>query len=381
MLQIAGSAALALASLQADDVHFLRSLSKAELHAHLNGSIPINTILELAQQYSPSIAHTTVEDKVVAKTIERLKSGVSLDEVSDFFYLFPAIYALTSTPQALQTATCVVLQSFLKDDGTNGPQCTYLELRTTPRETPHMTREDYLKTVLMEMERYPATQAALIVSVDRRMSDRDIEECVNLAIKFKNSGRRVVGIDLCGDPLKGDMQIFTKHILRAKEAGLGLTVHIAETTKNTPEESQLLLSWRPDRLGHATFLSEELKGEFFADTPQQTTLPDCDMGITELQTRASDANGWYKPCIEICLSSNLLCKSVLSLDAHHIHDYLKNDHPVVICTDDVLPFRTSCLGEYALLLAQRPLGLGLDRKDVERLAKMGMDAAFLRPRT
>jgi adenosine deaminase len=230
MSHIAGAAAVALASLQTDDVDFLRSLPKTELHAHLNGSIPINTILELAQQYSPSIAPNakTAEKKTVAKTIERLKTGVSFNEISDFFSLFPAIYALTSTPQALQTATRAVLRSFLKDDGTTSPQCTYLELRTTPRETPHMTREDYLKTVLTEIERYPVTQAALIVSVDRRMSDRDLEECINLAIKFKNSGSRVVGIDVCGDPLKGDMQIFTKYILRSKEAGLGLTVHIAE---------------------------------------------------------------------------------------------------------------------------------------------------------
>jgi adenosine deaminase len=230
MSHIAGAAAVALTSLQSDDVDFLRSLPKAELHAHLNGSIPINTILELAQQYSPSIAPNakTAEKKTVAKTIERLKSGVSFNEISDFFSLFPAIYALTSTPQALQTATRAVLRSFLKDDGTTSPQCTYLELRTTPRETPHMTREDYLKTVLTEIERYPVTQAALIVSVDRRMSDRDLEECINLAIKFKSSGNRVVGIDVCGDPLKGDMQIFTKHIIRSKEAGLGLTVHIAE---------------------------------------------------------------------------------------------------------------------------------------------------------
>jgi adenosine deaminase len=227
MSHIAGAAAVALASLQTNDVDFLRSLPKAELHAHLNGSIPINTILELAQQYSPSIVQTT-EQEAVAKTIERLKSGVLLDDIYGFFVLFPTIYALTSTPQALQIATRAVLQSFLKDDGTTSPQCTYLELRTTPRETLHMTREDYLKTVLAEIERYPVTQAALIVSIDRRMSDRDLEECINLAIKLKNNGSRVVGIDVCGDPGKGDMQIFTKHIARSKEAGLGLTVHIAE---------------------------------------------------------------------------------------------------------------------------------------------------------
>jgi adenosine deaminase len=33
--------------------------------------------------------------------------------------------------------------------------------------------------------------------------------------------------------------------------------------------------------------------------------------------------------MELNLSSR--SKTVLSLDAHHIHDYLKNGHPVVIC--------------------------------------------------
>jgi len=234
MSQIAGAAAAALASLQADDIDFLRLLPKAELHAHLNGSIPIDTVLELAQEYSSSITHSpsdeqTIENNIVAETFKLLKSGIFSDGLSAVFSLFPAIHVLTSTPQALQTGTRAVLHSFLEADGMKSPQCTYLELRTTPRETPYMTRADYLRTVLIEIERYPATQAALIVSVDRRMSNSDIEECVDLAIMLKNSGRRVVGIDLCGDPLKGgDMQIFTKHILRAKEAGLGLTVHIAE---------------------------------------------------------------------------------------------------------------------------------------------------------
>jgi adenosine deaminase len=91
-----------------------------------------------------------------------------------------------------------------------------------------MTRERYLAVVLDEIEMYPATQATLIVSVDRRMSVLDVEECISLAIKMKNRGRRVVGIDVCGDPRSGDMQSFTQHLSRAKSAGLGLTVHIAE---------------------------------------------------------------------------------------------------------------------------------------------------------
>ncbi|KAG2052526.1 Metallo-dependent hydrolase [Suillus hirtellus] len=450
MSEIAGPAAAALASLCPDDVIFLQSLPKAELHAHLNGSIPIKTILELAQKYSPSSPQTTE----VADIIEKLKSGVILNDIFDFFSLMPAIYTLTSTPEAAEITTRAVLRSFLNptSDGVESPQCTYLELRTTPRATTHMTRERYLTVVLDEVEMYPATQAVLIVSVDRRMSDSDLEECISLAIEMKNRGRRVVGIDVCGDPRSGDMQSFTQHLARAKGAGLGLTVHIAESTKNTTEDSLALLSCRPDRLGHATFLSDELKTLFFEDIPQPGTecgsLSECATDTTSPHTPAglrdplhplhskfqnlkegyllrfvsdsteseeakaqisfwADAekfseraaikdieamikqaespnnartNGQYKPCIEICLSSNLLCKTVASLDAHHIRYYLKNDHPIAICTDDALPFRTSCLGEYSLLLAQPPLGLGLSRDDVARIARMGMDAAFLRPR-
>ncbi|KAG2099640.1 Metallo-dependent hydrolase [Suillus discolor] len=355
MSEIAGPAAAALASLCPDDLVFLQALPKAELHAHLNGSIPIQTILELAQQYSPSTVAQTTE---VTDTLEKLrvKSGIVFNELDDFFSLMPAIYALTTTPEAVTTVTRAVLQWFLNPtgDGAESPQCTYLELRTTPRATTHMTRERYLTIVLDEVEMYPAIQAALIVSVDRRMSDLDLEECVSLAIEMKNRGRRVVGIDVCGDPRRGDMQSFTRHLSRAKDAGLGLTVHIAETTANTTEDSLALLSCRPDRLGHATFLSDELKA-------------------------IARENRHCKPCIEICLSSNLLGRTAASLDAHHIHYYLKNDHPIVICTDDTLPFRTSCLGEYSLLLAQPPLGLGLSKGEVARVARMGMDAAFLRP--
>ena len=45
-------------------------------------------------------------------------------------------------------------------------------------------------------------------------------------------------------------------------------------------------------------------------------------------------------------------------------------------TDDILPFRNSLVGEYALLLAAPPFGLGLTQAEVEKIAKMGMDSRF-----
>ena len=103
-----------------------------------------------------------------------------------------------------------------------------------------------------------------------------------------------------------------------------------QTTANTPAETLHLLSFGPNRLGHATFLDDEAKAIVLRD----------------------------KICIEICLSSNLLCvrllfyvchlrvmislsdwqqnmtyrcKTVSTLDDHHIRYYLKNDHPIAIC--------------------------------------------------
>ena len=45
-------------------------------------------------------------------------------------------------------------------------------------------------------------------------------------------------------------------------------------------------------------------------------------------------------------------------------------------TDDILPFRNSILGEYALLMAPKPLGLGLTESEVETVARMGMECRF-----
>ena len=204
---IAGPGLAALKSLTDSQISFLQSLPKAELHAHLNGCIPLSCLQELALEHdfadsanssSPSSTTTSTSNNTIAESLRKLRDGVELREIADFFSLFPAIYELTSTPAAIAKATRAVLVSFL--EGTH-PQCTYIELRSTPRATSHMSRREYLESVLSEVEKYPADKAAFIVSIDRRMSLLDVEECVELAIELRKLGRRIVGIDLCGDPL------------------------------------------------------------------------------------------------------------------------------------------------------------------------------------
>ncbi|KAK0198416.1 hypothetical protein F5146DRAFT_948909 [Armillaria mellea] len=332
--KVAGYALDAINSLTRTQLSFIQSLPKAELHAHLNGSIPISVLRGLAK-----------ESSISSEAISKLQNGVELNEIHDFFGLFPAIYALTATPEALGRVTRAVLAEFLDGDT---PQCTYLELRSTPKETPAMTRMEYVKTVLDEVEKYGKDQAAFIVSAGREMDEESVKECIGIAKTLKAEGRRVVGVDLCGDPLRGDVDMFCRHFADAKSAGLGVTLHIAETKDNPHPETLKFLSIGPDRLGHATFLNDEAQSIVLKENI----------------------------AVELCLSSNLLCKTVGSLDVHHIRDYLKYDHPIAICTDDILPFRNSMLGEYALLMASAPLGLGLSEDDVRRIAEMSMKCRF-----
>ena len=192
----------AIEALTPSQVNFLKALPKAELHAHLNGSIPIPTLQQLAKEYVPSGMDSDPSTLDIQSGIEKLQDGgIVLKDIHEFFLLFPAIYALTSTKEALARATSAVLAEFLDlKEGEEFPQATYLELRSTPRKTPSMTRFEYVETVLGEVERYRPEQAALIVSLDRRMSKEVANECVEAAITLKHRGRRVVGVDLCGDP-------------------------------------------------------------------------------------------------------------------------------------------------------------------------------------
>ena len=200
---IHGPAANALASLTPQQLDFLKKLPKPELHAHLNGSIPFPVLQQLAREHEASLAQdgqTSDLPENVRTGLEKLQAGVVLDELHDFFGLFPAIYAITSNPRALARATRGVLEYFLEEqDGY--PQAAYIELRSIPRETSEMTRRKYIETVLDEIERYPPERAAYIVALDRNMEPRFTAECVQHAIELKKAGRRIVGIDLCGDPM------------------------------------------------------------------------------------------------------------------------------------------------------------------------------------
>jgi adenosine deaminase len=225
-----------------------------------------------------------------------------------FFHLFGIIYKLTDDFESVKLATYWTIKEF-ENDG-----CCYLELRSTPRDVPTtgMTKERYVEALLEGMtfanQSLSKITTRIILSMDRRKNLKENLDILKLAKKYMPNG--VVGLDICGDPNQGNAKELAQLIQEAKSIGIPITVHLAEI-KEQGSENDILLQAHPTRIGHGTFLLDnEFKTQVFSKN-----IP-----------------------LEICMSSNVFCKTVDSYASHHFQDFHVDGHPCILCVS-----LTSCL--------------------------------------
>ncbi|CAN9301815.1 unnamed protein product [Alternaria alternata] len=315
-----------------------------QLHAHLTGSISRQCLHDIWQTKKARHPAFDLQDPLVA-----IPTGKVDYDIKTFFPLFSSyIYRLCSDLPSVQYSTKAVLQDF-QNDGV-----VYVELRTTPRAIPaeNVTKEDYVKTILDILKAHNndannTMRAFLILSIDRRNTVAEAEEVIDLAIEYRSAG--VVGVDLCGDPAKGDVRIFGDSFARAKAAGLKITLHFAESEPSSSDlELQTLLSWQPDRIGHVIHVKEEFR----------KTIEQHDIGV------------------ELCLSCNVHAKMITgTYSDHHFGMWRQSSVPVALSTDDVGVFCSPLSQEY-YLAAQH---FDLSRNDIRSLCERAIDSIFTGP--
>ena len=148
----------------------------------------------------------------------------------------------------------------------------------------------------------------LILSIDRRNTAAQAMETVDLAIKYRSRG--VVGVDLCGDPSKGDVSTFREAFAKAKSHGLKIALHFAAIAKEELEmELSTLLSFEPDRLGHVIHVSESIKQEIVCRGIGVELCVSCNVQAQMTEGGVADHHfGFWKdsPCpIALCVSCSL----------------------------------------------------------------------------
>ena len=85
---------------------------------------------------------------------------------------------------------------------------------------------------------YPQVRAGLILMMDRTFDDRQNEIIVEKAIHW--SSRGVVGVDIAGPRPGGRRYDYTQlvpMVETAREAGLGVTIHVGEEERPAPRRS------------------------------------------------------------------------------------------------------------------------------------------------
>lgn len=346
---------------------FVQRLPKIELHAHLNGSIRRSTLRELAAAKNVDPSNAIILARWPAT-------------LSEAFDVFRVIHSCVTTLQDVERLAYELGQD-LEEDGV-----VYAEIRTTPRsmvpadgakaEKQGSGLDEYVQAVLAGFSRYqqePAKQSLssgknlprpgkvilrLLLSIDRaKHSASQAQAIVDLAHRYSDRG--VVGLDLSGDPTKGDWSAFEPALTRGRSLGLKVTLHAGEV-RDRDEEMSRMLDLHPDRFGHCCFVSAPN-----LDRLRATRIP-----------------------IELCLTSNLLSNSVSEVKDHHFGLHYRPIHSSVgmatkagegdgticcISTDDSGVFGSTLSNEYNLVMQT----FGLSESDTFHLARRTVEATFL----
>ncbi|XP_032229891.2 adenosine deaminase-like protein [Nematostella vectensis] len=291
----------------ADDgmmAEFCRRIPKIELHAHLNGSISLDTMDKLF-----TYKHQTSPDDPSLPSRDLLMGWKADGEnFSEGFKVFSVIHKLVDDVNSVKIVTGDVIHDFA------GENVKYLELRSTPKSNPKtgMTKQAYVDAILTAIEeakqKSPGIVVRYLVSIDRKKGPAEAVENAQLAVDYrKRYGDVVCGVDLGGDPAAFESKDFLPALAKAKKYGLKLALHIAEVPG--AKEAKDLLELPTDRIGHGTCLHPDRGGsQELLDIVEKHAIP-----------------------LELCLSSNVQCHTVSSYDDHHMWHWYNTNHPFVIC--------------------------------------------------
>ena len=324
-------------ALTRDDI---ASWPKAELHCHLDGSMRLETMLDLARKEGK-------RDVLPADSVDGLREELREVERSDTLEAYLAWFQYTipllQTTEALRRAA----YELAEDNAAENVQ--YLEVRYSPilHAEEGLSLEEANDAVLdglTQAEQDFDITTSLIVCGLRDRYESASMRLAELAVEYKHEG--IVAFDLAGgeagNPPKGHLHAF----YHARNNLLNLTIHAGEAW-GPDSIRQALFYCGAHRIGHGISLRKDPElMRYFAN---------------------------HRIPLEICPSSNVHTQAVPSLEAHPIETYVKSDIPVTVNTDNRLFSRTSVTEE--LWRVYQHCNLGADH--MREIALNGFRYAFL----
>ncbi len=320
------------------DRAFFERLPKTDLHVHLDGSLRIPTILELAEKDGVDLGADTEK-----KLISRIGPGKMHASLNDYLEGFDLTLSVMQTEESLYRAAYELAEDNHKEN------VEYFEVRYSP--VLH-TQKGLSPTVILESvveglkdaERDFGIRSGVIVCGIRNISPAVSMRMAELAVAFKNRG--VVGFDLAGAeynyPARDHLEAFSLILSN----NINVTIHAGEAY-GPDSIHQALHYCGAHRIGHGTRLKED----------------------GDLLNYVND----HRIPLEICLSSNVQTQAATSMENHPFKFYLDLGLRVTLNTDNRLITKTTMTDEYYVAYKE----FQLTPQNILDLVINGVKSAFI----
>ena len=288
------------------------ALPKVELHRHLEGSLRLSTMLDIARKHGVTVP-------VSMLNLSGLVQVQDQDPMtfSNFLEKFKTLRLFYRSPDVIHRVTREAVEDAARD------HVRYMELRFTPvalsraEGFPLHDVMDWVITSAQEAAKEYKIKVGLIASVNRHESPELAEQVAWLAVEHMKNG--LFGLDLDGNEAEFKSHPFRDIVKEAKQSGLRITIHAGEwgPADNIRDAIEHLGA---ERIGHGVRVLE-------------------DETVTSLAKERSAV-------FEVCVTSNFQSGVVNDMEKHPLPRMIERGLKVTINTDDPSVSRITLSNEF-----------------------------------
>lgn len=317
---------------------FIEKLPKTDLHVHLDGSMRLDTILDLARAHGVKLP---TEDR--EQLFHMIYAGEVCQSLDDYLKAFDITLSVMQTEESLERAAFELAEDAWKEG------VRYIEVRYAPmlhtRWGLRLTTvvEAVLRGLRMAKRTYGIRYGVILCGI-RSMSADSSVRMAELCIAFKNRG--VVGFDLAGSEVNNPAALHQKAFQLTLNNNINCTAHAGEAY-GPDSISQAIHKCGAHRIGHGTRLIED----------------------GDLLNYVND----HRIPLEVCPSSNIQTKAASSWESHPVDFFVDYGLRVTINTDNRLLTDTTVSKE--LWLCHLHYGWSLDQ--IKEVLVAGFKSAFI----
>jgi adenosine deaminase len=291
-----------------------RNLPKVELHRHLEGSLRLSTMLDVARKHGMTLPANVVR-------LSRLVQVQDEDNFTfdNFLSKFNTLRMFYRSPEVIERITHEAVEDAAKDN------VRYLELRFTPVALSRAERfplenvVDWVVKAAKDAEKKYKVMVRLIASVNRHEPLELAEQVAWIAVE---KGREnIVGLDLAGNEAQFPAKPFLPIFKEARVAGLRTTIHAGEWS-GAANVREAIEVFGANRIGHGVRVLED---DFTVAMARES-------GVT----------------FEVCMTSNYQTGVVTGLNTHPAPKMIQAGLNVTFNTDDPSISQITLGNEYRL---------------------------------